>query len=235
MTRLISLKDRIRFALLPKRWYLGYQARRYARRTEPELDLLRHLVAPDRNALDIGANKGVYSWHLARLCRQVFAFEPNPVMFDYLQRAVPANVHCYPVAIADYCGDAQFKLPVSEGKFHYTRGSLLDVSGATGCASFSCKVATIDSYGFDNVGFMKIDIEGAELDAIRGATETIRESRPVILAEATGVGGSSATALLEVLQSMDYLPLVYTDKRLRYIRDMDAEAISRNCFFLPME
>ena len=60
MPELISLKDKIRFDLLPKKQYLSYQAKRASQRGEPELDLLQFVVPKDRNAIDGGAHKGIF-------------------------------------------------------------------------------------------------------------------------------------------------------------------------------
>ncbi len=235
MTEFITLRDRIRFALLPKRQYLAYQARRASRRGESELEMLQFLVPRGRNAIDGGAHKGIYSWYLSKFCREIYAFEPNPAMFDYLSHAVPGNVRCFYAALSDATGKAMFHIPTSKGRFHHTRGSLLDVEGETGFASVETEVHTIDQHNFGDVGFIKLDLEGAELDALRGGVELIRRDRPVILAEATGVGGSSPGELTKFLLELGYLPLVYRDGRLMHLGKQTAESISHNCFFLPEE
>src|SRR5260221_12767759 len=49
--------------------------------TEPEIEILRHAVKPGDTAIDIGANYGLYAYHLSRLLRgtgKVYSFEPVP-------------------------------------------------------------------------------------------------------------------------------------------------------------
>src|SRR5204862_6820425 len=45
------------------------------------------------------------------------------------------------------------------------------------------RLATLDSYGFENVGFLKIDVEGSEMEVLAGARETIRMNRPNMFIE----------------------------------------------------
>ena len=235
MPELITLKDKIRFALLPKKQYLGYQARRASRRGEPELELLQFLVPRGRNAIDGGAHKGIYSWYLSKFCPQIHAFEPNPVMFNYLQQSVPGNVTCYEAALSNETGNATFNIPTSKGRFHYTQGSLMDVSGATGREEIHVDVHTIDQHNFEDIGFIKLDLEGAELEAIKGAEKLIKKDRPVILVEATGVGGSSKEQLNSYIINLGYLPLVFIDNQMRYFEKNQGSKITHNCFYLPRE
>ncbi len=145
MTEPISIKDKIRFALLPKKIYLGYQARRASRKGEPELELLKFVVPRGRNAIDGGAHKDIYSWYLSGLCREIYAFEPNPAMFNYLRKAVPGNVTCFRAALAKETSKAQFNLPTSQGRFHHTQGSLLGVTGPTGHEVLDSELHGVDA------------------------------------------------------------------------------------------
>ncbi len=235
MPELITLKDKIRFALLPKKQYLGYQARRASRRGEPELELLKFLIPRGRNAIDGGTHKGIYSWYLSKFCAQIHAFEPNPIMFNYLRQSVPDNVSCYEAALSKETGHATFHIPTSKGRFHYTQGSLLNVSGATGKEEIHVDVHTIDQHNFEDIGFIKLDLEGAELDALQGAEKLIERDRPVILVEATGVGGSSKEELNTYIVGLGYAPLVFSDNRLRYFEKDAGSRITHNCFYLPKE
>ena len=235
MAELITIKDKIRFALLPKKIYLGYQAKRASRRGEPELELLQFVVPRGRNAIDGGAHKGIYSWYLSKLCREIYAFEPNPTMFNYLLKAVPGNVTCFKAALAKKTGKAHFNLPTSKGRFHHTQGSLLDATGPTGHEVLEVEVHTIDQHDFQDVGFIKLDLEGAELDAILGADKLIERDRPVVLAEATGVGGSSSEDLSQHMMKLGYVALVFQDNRLRFFGKEASGQITHNCFFLPEE
>src|SRR5690242_3658822 len=58
---------------------------------EYELRVLHRHVPRDRVAIDVGANDGVYAYHLSRYARSVVAFEPNP-HFNRALRFLPRNV-----------------------------------------------------------------------------------------------------------------------------------------------
>ena len=225
----------IKLKLQPKKLYLPRQAKRYAHKTEKEIGLLPHLVRPGCAAIDGGANKGVYSWWLSKLCKRVIAFEPNPQMFAYMSQGVPANVEPIQAALCAEVGTAQFNLPTTEGKVHHTRGSLLDVEAGSGNKTFEVKTTTIDTLDLDDCGFIKLDLEGAELDALRGATNTLTKCKPVVMTEVTGVGGASSADLFGYMIGRGYRVLVLVDARLQYFGD-DPETIpsERNCVFMPM-
>jgi FkbM family methyltransferase len=235
VNKLLSTFDSVRYALLPKKYYIKYQARRSSRRHEKELGMLQYLVRPGSDAVDGGAHKGVYSYYLSSLCRYVHAFEPNPAMYEYLCKAVPANVKTHRMALSDYSGKATFNVPCSGSTVHNTRGSLQDVTGENGAHRLEIQVVDLDSMGLENIGFIKLDVEGNEYAAIRGATKLIQESRPVILAELTGVGGNPPEQVVALLEEWDYLPIVTIDGRLRYFGANTSANIRQNCLFLPRE
>jgi hypothetical protein len=71
------------------------------------------------------------------------------------------------------------------------------------------EMRTLDSFELDNVGFIKIDVEGAQLLVLMGAEETIKRNKPVMLVEILGgEGGPSfthheATPRNEVIQWLE--------------------------------
>jgi FkbM family methyltransferase len=238
MPKLISRFDAIRFPLIPKRLYLGRQARRASNKVEKELKLLEYLVPKNTNAIDGGANKGIYSYYLSMLCQQVHAFEPNPTMYAYLKAAVPNNVITYQIALSDVIGQASFNVPTTANTFHHTRGSLLEVQGEkgeTGVVCIDVEVVTLDSLQLDNIGFIKLDLEGNELAALMGAQQLIEKNRPVILAEATNTGKSSASDLVDYLCEQEYTPLLFKDNQLMDYGKNTAANITHNCIFLPRQ
>lgn len=235
MKGLLSSFESIKYALLPKKIYLRYQVARSSQRFEKELGMLRFLVREGCNAIDGGAHKGVYSYALSSICEQVHAFEPNPAMYEYLRKAVPGNVKTYQMALSDYSGSASFKVPRSGAKTHNTRGSLQDVSGETGAHIFETKVVDLDSLCLENIGFIKLDVEGNEYAAIRGAEQLIKKNRPVILVELTGVAGNLPQLVVDLLEEWGYAPVIPIDGRLRYFGESTSTNIRQNCLFLPIE
>ena len=184
--RFFSLEERIKHALVPPRLYLRNLAHRRMRKGEKELRLLDALVDPGRVAIDIGANKGVYSYWLSRLSRQVLAFEPNPKMYHLLARAVPANVRTFEVALSDSEGTAELILPVQRSGRFSNQGATLQTRKLDGGKAFAVlpvEQRRLDSYDVRDVAFIKIDVEGFEIEVIEGARATLARERPVLLVE----------------------------------------------------
>ncbi len=226
--------ENLKLALQPKKLYLPRQAKRYARKTETEIGLLPHLVRRGCTAIDGGANKGVYSWWLSKLCKQVLAFEPNPTMHAYLSKAVPGNVITHQKALAREPGKRTFTLPTTSGKVHHTRGSLYDVEAGSQSMTFEVETINIDSLTVADLGFIKLDLEGAELECLQGAEQTLGTHRPVVMTEVTGVGGASSADLFQFMLDRGYEVFALFDARLEY-HGRDAEKIpaERNCVFIP--
>ena len=124
LRELLSPLQRLRYKITPRRLYAFLRARRDLRKYETELRLLPVLVDPNRNSIDVGANRGTYTFFLARLSKQVFAYEPNPAMHQYLLGAVADNVSVSNAAISDRTGTATFHVPRRHVGCHNTRGSL---------------------------------------------------------------------------------------------------------------
>ena len=180
-----SIEEIIKKVLLPSRPYLRYLVRKNLRKGEPELHLLPFLVDKDKQAVDIGANKGVYTYLLAELVPFVHAFEPNPKMFSILSRGLPENAKAYDTALSDESGSGELLVPRSERTRAYSnQGASLSrqkVSGEHGIVKVETR--TLDSYALENIGFIKIDVEGYEHAVLKGAKETLAHCRPTLLIE----------------------------------------------------
>jgi FkbM family methyltransferase len=151
---------------------------------EPELRLLDDLVDPQRNSIDIGANKGSYTYFLSKLSQRVFAYEPNPELAKFLSKAfAKSNVSIYPVAISDRAGMAQLAIPIVDTFAYDQLGSLQLQNSSENLQTFDVPLQRLDDCGHTNIGFIKIDVEGHEETVIDGAIETIANQRPVLIVE----------------------------------------------------
>lgn len=130
-------------------------------------------------ALDIGANIGVISQALIHSGVKVISWEPQPEVYKLLRKnAVGATV--YNCAVGDVVGTVQMP------KVHYSeKGNFggLSIGDNSKLGSYDVPVVTIDSYDLPPVGFIKIDVEGYELLALRGAVKTITRDKPILYIE----------------------------------------------------
>lgn len=157
---------------------------------EPAFEHLEDLVAPGDVAIDCGANVGVYSMALAAIVGEtgrVVAVEPQDYAIRTIRRSAAMSgidsLSIVRAAVSNENGEAE-----------------LDVSRAAVEASIVWRSpnpqlvrvpkVTIDSLvetqGLPKVDLIKLDVEGAEFDALRGGEVTIRRFRPDILLEVWG-------------------------------------------------
>ncbi|MCW8087317.1 FkbM family methyltransferase [Sabulicella glaciei] len=165
----------------PPRMAFRIEQMRQARwgNTEPEWRLLHELADPDRAAVDVGGNHGLYAGQLARLCPQVHCFEPQPALVAELQRKLPRNVTIHNMALSDTTGIATLRVPPGDDG----RASLHPANAVRG-DTLLVPLRRLDDVVREPVGFMKIDVEGHEMAVLRGAEEIIRRDRPALLVEA---------------------------------------------------
>jgi len=156
----------------------------------PDLDVSKvgrcvNLGSSFETAIDVGAHIGAVSVYLARLFTKVVALEAVPATFQYLARntASLANVTALNAAAGSEPGEVFFSHYPKHGQLsHVTNREHEEQTIRVGPIA----VRTIDSFGYSRVSFMKIDVEGYELPVLRGAEETIRRCRPLILIEQGG-------------------------------------------------
>lgn len=148
-----------------------------------------------RRALDVGANVGVFSCDFAARFEDVVAFEPVPRTRACLALNVPANVRVEPFAVADQPGVLRMYPTVanSGGSFICNHPDVMnpEVKGGPD-RQIEVQVRTIDSYGFDAVDLIKLDVQGAEYLALLGARETILRHKPVVMVEQKAVNADHA-------------------------------------------
>jgi len=150
---------------------------------EPELGRLDELVPRDRGAVDVGVWWGPWTWWLARRVPRVDSFEPNSDLVARLAPVMPDNVTLHPVALSDRSGEAEFWVP-SGGTGTEGRASL-EHAGRSGRGWRHHPVVTrrLDDFALDDVGFVKIDVEGHEFAVLHGAAGLIDRERPTVLVE----------------------------------------------------
>jgi FkbM family methyltransferase len=146
-----------------------------------EVEAFRDAIAPGAVAFDVGANVGAYALllgHAVGAAGRVYAFEPSPVAFAGLREHIRLNrladrvtaVHC---AVGAEVATLPFIVASTAGEGRLAPDARLD-------GALQVPVTTIDAFcERERVtpDFIKIDVEGAELDVLRGARETIGRTR----------------------------------------------------------
>lgn len=161
--------------------YVGRSMYYYGEYNPDETEMI--LALAGGRCLDIGANIGVISQALLHEGFEVHAFEPQPEVYKLLVENmgfVGGQITHSNVAVGAETGVAEMPKVYYSGKGNYGGIAIGDKSIY---GTYQVPVNTIDSYCYDDVGFMKIDVEGYELEVLHGATETIAKCKPIMYIE----------------------------------------------------
>jgi len=155
---------------------------------EPELALLPALCSREGISVDVGANIGLYSFHLLNLSKSVMAFEPLPPMARVLRsayRTAGARYRLEQFALSDQEAEVQIRMP--RHNFGYSTMEPANVLegkiDTSDIVTFDIRTRCLDAYKQENIAFIKIDVEGHEDSVLRGARETLQRCRPSVLVE----------------------------------------------------
>jgi len=220
-----SLAILIRDAL-PKSWQvpIKFWVNAAQQKLEPELGLLPYLVNRGDLALDIGANRGIYTYRLRRLDAVVLAFEPNPscasLLRDWGKQDPAITVHN--VALSNQTGEGILQIPIdSAGVEHDSSASLVTHQFHTS-RSIPVSLRKLDSYMLTHISLIKIDVEGAEEDVLNGSTLTLESSKPALLIEIEQRHANrSILSTFDMLKSMGYVGFFIDKHLLRSVLEFD--------------
>lgn len=190
-------------------WRRRYRILKRLGESRPDVQLAVSLCDPNRVSLDIGADVGEFTIAMLRSSQSVIAFEPRPAQARDLAamfKAVGAAVRVEAVALSDQVGVATMRLVESEpGRSTIDTDNVLsDVSGGR-VQSIDVPVKRLDDLNLDNVGLIKIDVEGHEPAVLRGAAQTLTRNRPAVVVEAEERHHPNAVAeIAELLTGLGY-------------------------------
>ena len=129
-------------------------------------------------AVDVGSHVGLWAYFLARDFEHVACFEPMPEHQAcwHVNMAERTNAELFTCALGRDFGEVAIETR--------TKGS----SGDTGVKSGKgVDLKPLDHFNFENVGLIKIDTEGYEMDVLEGAVETIIRCKPCLIVEQKGM------------------------------------------------
>jgi FkbM family methyltransferase len=163
-----------------------------------EVNYIHRVIAEFANSekdfIDIGAHIGTYSWLTSPHFNHVHSFEPNKEVYNYLCGNIALRNQSN--KIDTYCLGLSNK---EDELIYYQRSNDGGGNGFENVKSSEdttvkgkLKVKTLDSFKFNNVGFIKIDVEGHEKNVLLGAKETLKNNNyPPILFESWAPGEHS--------------------------------------------
>lgn len=167
------------------------------RNTEPWMTEMLSKLLPDLQDeafVDIGANLGQTLLKLKSVSSRIdyYGFEPNPACCYYLEQLIAVNhfdkTVVFPVAIAEEIGVASLYIHHSTDTAGSSASLLKDFKNEE--VSFQKMIPVFNLtffrdryFGDKQVGILKIDVEGAELETLKGSQQTIVRDQPIIICE----------------------------------------------------
>lgn len=190
----------------PHDQYVGRAVLHYGEYGEIEFQILRQLMTRPGAIVEVGANIGTHTIPLARLAaeqkRKVFAFEPQPVIFQNMCANLALNGIGNVTALPFACG-ARREILHFPPQDYFAEGNFGGVSMGRGGEGVAVTCVTLDEIlAGQPVSLMKLDVEGMELEVFKGAEKTIAASRPYLYAE--NDRQEKSRALIEWLWAREY-------------------------------
>lgn len=236
----IKMDPGFNLLLRPKCEY-SYKRFVYRKAEVEDLDfLINKLRLGDQIILDVGANIGYWSKYLTWCKKNVISFEPDPITFDILKNNLIECKNYSKVenlAIGDEKGRIDFFLNPS----HSGDSSL--IKGADDWNKISVPVCDLDSYlndhQIDNIGLIKVDIQGGEFNCLKGAEKIISKKLPIIICELSNFSDyrkglkSELTLYLEkyLIKELGYKPYQISSSGISLIDNIE-KISSLNVWFI---
>jgi FkbM family methyltransferase len=211
-----------------------------------ECSLLSRLLGPGMTVVDVGAHHGLYSMLSSKRVGpkgRVFAFEPSPRERARLEKHLLANrcrnVSVHPFALGSKTGSEDLFLV--DGAEDYCN-SLRPPAVAALTSKIRVEVASLDAFlehaGIHHVDFLKLDVEGAELDVLKGAARTLGENpKPILLVEVfdlrTRAWGYKANEIVRFLYKAGYEWFRISDDETLEAVSPDLDVYDANLLAVP--
>lgn len=167
-------------------WIVYY----YGAYEQDELELMRSLVAGrPALALDIGANVGHHSLYMASFCTQVHAFEPYEEVARAIDEKLLRNglqhVQVHRVGLSDRDQVLDFYAPqgVNTGTGTFVSTHEPQNNQLVGQLRVTHADAYLAALDLPRIDLVKIDVEGFELNVLRGLAQTLQRFRPIVMLE----------------------------------------------------
>jgi len=175
-----------------------------------EMNFLLRYLRPKDSFLDVGANIGVYTLLAASRIASgsIYSFEALPKNYERLQENIRLNqfeqVKAYAIAVSDQAGSVALNLAEGDSMPFITS----TVAHNTITVSTNTLANLLHDEPISDLTLAKMDIEGAELLALKGATSLLKQQRPPVwileINDAVSNFGHRKQDIVDFLNSYDY-------------------------------
>jgi len=176
--------------------------------------------------VDIGAHVGISVLQWAPLFKQVTGFEP---MIDHYECLLKNTEHLDNVTVHNCAISNQsqmlkgaYRTMKNSGSFQIVDDEFVKVNHKK-AKIYDIPSRRLDEFEFDSIGLIKIDVEGWELETLKGATQTIKKHQPVLMVEFT-YGGGRENKSMHTYDVNEYYALI---EELNYekVAEVDGDTI----------
>lgn len=208
--------------------------------------VLMPMLCRSGTLLDVGANIGQCSVGLVQVPHsRVIAFEPVfqayiamcSVLMKQNGGSLPSNITVYNLAVGSKVQKETISIPYFDGVLWIGRSSIVQdfdevakEAGAVEVTHTSQDIITVplDMFEFQDVTFLKIDVEGFEQEVLEGAFKTIERCKPIIHIEIEEQHRPGATKNIpDVLKNLGYLGFFFLDGYLRDFSDFNSDIMQK--------
>lgn len=233
-TALVKGRDGLTIVNRMDTW-VGNAIINYGEYSRGELLLFEQFVKPGDVVIEGGAHIGSHTVALSRMCKTLYAFEPQRVAYYMLCGNLALgeceNVFAFQKALGKEMGTV-FVPRVNQSEEHNDGGVKLGAS----VEGEAVPMVTIDSLGID-CQLIKLDVEEMEMDVLLGAQKTIARCRPIIYLETN----HTHRPLFDLMTQMQYdmhwhhPPVFRADNFFANEQDIFSGSVSFNAFCVPRE
>jgi len=217
------------------------------RNDEQEINLVKKFIKSGTDSIDVGVYRGVYSYEMSKYSEKVHSFEPNPIIFKYINKNLKKfikNIHLYNFALSNQNKTINLKIPIRnsnsnkeifEEYYEMGKATIHNENNFENYENFEIQTKKIDELSFDNkISFIKIDVEGHELEVIEGAKNTIKRDKPILLVEIEKQYTKKEVAeSINFINSLGYKSYFFNKKDLKSTTELNNLDLFNNFIFFP--
>jgi FkbM family methyltransferase len=149
---------------------------------------IKNFLKEDSVVLDIGANIGVFSVYCANVCKngRVYSLEPVPFVFEILSKNTKnyKNCFCFKLGVGSKNEEKIIKIRSWNPGYSTIDTENIERKAESFDIEEKIKIVKLDDWIKENdiskIDFIKIDVEGYELEVLKGAIETIKKFKPAL-------------------------------------------------------
>lgn len=206
--------------LIPLRIHvpLKYWHSKYKGYIEPEMVLLKKIIQLDDYVIDIGGNQGIYSYFISKFCRNIKIFEPNSQCYELLSTWASSyeGISVHRAALSNEEGSGSLLIPVDEFGIEHDSSAAIQNNNFDNTRIEKVYIKTLDSFNFNKVDFIKIDVEGHEFPLLQGSIETIKKNKPCLLIEIEQRHNSlEISKIFQYIEHLGYKSYFFDDQKLK--------------------